>query len=569
MVHRAVVAAMSVAAGLPAQAGPAQAGAGYCVLPDHSQQSAPSGAYLIDTASSLDWIHPNPPPAAPEPTESERLDFAGFPNVSALDTIGRDGAPAQKVITTYTTNVDKVVTLTNAASVSADGGLTFGPSSQTPLRESPIELHDGRYFATEYYLARTDPHTARLGVLTSSSLDDEEGWVRSEATLSTPGDLLHGGAAHGAPVQLADGTILITAYARYGHTGTYQAEVYASGDGGRTFARRGVIAEPSAEFVYNEAALEQTLDGSLLAVLRRDGGPYSTLHQSRSTDGGRTWSPVREVRFTGQDCVVRGVAPRLLLTPGGVLVLSAGRPDNWMAVSPDGLGEEWLEPRVTYHNRDGIWDTHGSSGYTGLAAVGAHRLIQVFDNCKLPGVNPDGLLNETTCPAHGLFEYGGWYAVKRLLFTVATPGGGRRLDLAALRHSGRLRIETTMRWSSPYRPRARPSGAIDGSTGYWSSAVAAGRGRYVLHLGRRHHLSRIGLSLRPGHPAGARVYVSDDGRSWGEPVVTITGRTDHALRYDEIGRAARHVKIVVEPTSGCDPEIGRECGILNEVELYS
>ncbi|MEV4174635.1 exo-alpha-sialidase [Nonomuraea sp. NPDC049709] len=566
-VTRAVVAALSMAAGLPAHPGPVQAGANYCVLPEHSQQSARSGPYLIDTASSLDWIHPNPPPAAREPTDSERLDFAGFPNVSALDVTGPRGAPEQKVISTFTTNVDKVVTLTNSAAVSEDGGLTFGPAGATPLRESPVELLDGRFFATEYYLTRTGPHTAKLGVLTSSALEDGESWLRSEATLTTPGDLLPGGAAHGAPIQLADGTILITAYARYTGTGAYQSEIYASADGGRTFERRGVIAAPPPGLAYNETAVEETLDGSLLAVLRRDGEPYSTLHQSRSTDAGRTWSPVRELRFAGQDCVVRGVAPRLLLTPGGVLVLSSGRPDNWLAVSPDGLGEEWLEPRVTYHNRDGVWDTHGSSGYTGLAAVGPHRIIQVFDNCKLPGVRPDGLLDETACPAHGRFEHGGWYAVKRLLFTVATAG--TRLDLAELRRRGDLRISTTMRWSSRQRPRTRPGGALDGSTGYWSSAVSRGPGRYVLHFDRRRVISRIGLSLRPGHPAGARVYVSADGRSWGDPVVTIKNRVDHALRYDEIGRTARHVKIVVDPARDCDPEIGRTCGMLNEVELYS
>ncbi|MEV0612426.1 exo-alpha-sialidase [Nonomuraea sp. NPDC050404] len=561
---RAVVVAMSVAAGLPAHPGPAQAGGGYCVLPDHSPES---GGNLIDTASFLDWIHPNPPPEEREPTATQRLDFAGFPNVSALDVTGPGGAPAQKVIATYTTNVDRVVSLNSDAAVSDDGGRTFGPASPTPLRESPIELHDGRFFATEYYPDRTGPHTAVLGVLTSSALDGES-WLRSEATLSTPdGDLLPGGAAHGAPVQLADGTILITLYARYARTGTYQAEVYASRDGGRRFERRGVIAEPEPGFAYTEAAIEQAVDGSLVAVLRRDGGPYATLRQSRSLDGGRTWSPVRELRFAGMDCVARGVAPRLLLMPGGVLVLSAGRPDNWLAVSPDGLGEEWLQPQVTYHNRDGVWDTHGSSGYTGLAAVGTHRLIQVFDNCKLAGVRPDGHLDETACPAHGLFEHGGWYAIKRLLFDVRTPG--TRLDLAGLRKRGDLRISTTMRWSSRERPRTRPRGALDGGTGYWSSAVAKGRGQYVLSLHKPYPLRRIGLSLRPGRPAGARVYVSMDGRSWGEPVVTIKNRTDHALRYDEIGRTARHVKIVTSPTTDCDREIGRTCSMLNEVELYS
>lgn len=563
-VPRAMVAAMSVAAGLPAVHSPARAEGGYCVLPDRPPQSGP---YLIDTASFLDWIHPYPPPVTPEPSASERLDFAGFPNVSALDVTGPRNRPATKVIATYTTNVDRVVTLTNEASVSQDGGRTFGPSSQTPLRESPIELHDGRFFATEYYPARTGPHTAHLGVLTSSALDDGESWLRSQATLVTPGDLLPGGAAHGTPVQLADGTILITVYARYAPTGAYQSEVYASSDGGRRFERRGVIAVPEPGFAFNEAALQQAADGSLVAVLRHDGGRYSTLHQSRSTDGGRTWSPPAGLRFAGHDCVVRGVAPRLLLMPGGALVLSAGRPDNWLAISPDGLGHEWREPWVTFHNRDGVWPARGSSGYTGLAAVGPHRLIQVFDNCKLPGVGPDGLLDESTCPAHGRFEHGGWYAIKRLLFDVATPG--TRLDLAELRRRGDLRVSTDMRWTSRLRPRTNPGGALDGSTGYWSSAVSIGRGRYVLHLDRSYPLSRIGLSLRPGHPAGARVYVSADGRSWGEPVVTIKDRTDYALRYDEIGRTARHVKIVTEPSAGCDPEIGRTCAVLNEVELYT
>ncbi|MEU5863380.1 hypothetical protein ABZ815_19580 [Nonomuraea sp. NPDC047529] len=67
--------------------------------------------------------------------------------------------------------------------------------------------------------------------------------------------------------------------------------------------------------------------------MRKDGGTYSTLAWSRSTDEGRTWSAVRDLQLSGQSCTVRGVAPRLLLMPNGVLVLSAGRPDNWLAIS--------------------------------------------------------------------------------------------------------------------------------------------------------------------------------------------------------------------------------------------
>ncbi|MGW2149414.1 sialidase family protein [Nonomuraea bangladeshensis] len=566
-VPRAVVAAVVATSALPVTTGSPQAGGGYCALPDDSQVSPPN---LIATASSLGWIHPNPPPARREPSDLERLDFAGFPNVSVLDVAGPDGRTAQKVITTFTTNVDKVVTLTSEAAVSTDGGVTFGPSAATPLRESPIELLDGSYFATEYYQKRTGPHTARLGVLTSDAADDGEDWLRSAATLRTPDELLSGGAAHGTPVQLADGTILITVYTRYRDTGAYQAEVYASADGGRTFERRGVIARPEeAGYAYTEAALAQVMDGSLLAVIRRDGGTYATLSQARSTDGGRTWTPPAGLRFAGRDCVVRGVAPRLLLMPGGTLVLSAGRPDNWLAVSRDGLGQEWQQPRVTYHNRDGVWDAHGSSGYTGVAALGPHRLIQVFDNCKIAGVRPDHSLDETACPAHGRFEQGGWYAIKRGLYDVAPPAPGR-LDLAGLLRRGDLKIATTMRWTGRGRPHTRPEAALDGSTGYWSSAVAAGGpGEYVLHLDRQYRFTMAGLSLRPGHPAGARVYVSRDGREWGKPVLTIHDRTDYALRHEAIAAKGRHVKIVVDRSDDCDREIGPSCAMLNEIELYA
>ncbi|RSN06722.1 hypothetical protein DMB42_26050 [Nonomuraea sp. WAC 01424] len=565
-VPRAALAVVFLAAGLPAVHGVARTGETFCRLPEFTGKSVPDGPYLTDTDVSPRWIYPYPAPDEREPSSEQRLDFAGFPSVAALDTVGRDGAPARKLLVTYTTNVDRVVTLTNEAAVSEDGGVTFGPSNRTPLREAPIELHDGGLLALEYYLRRTGPGTATLGVLTSRSPDDE-GWVRREATVTSPDEQADGGAAHGLPIQLADGTILFTAYIRQGGTGSYQPEVFASEDGGRTFARRGVITPPDPPYVYNEGALAQTLDGTLLAVLRRDGVPPSTLHQSRSSDGGRTWSPVQPLRIEGQDCLVRGVAPRLLLMPDGVLVLSAGRPHNWLAIAPDGIGEEWRRQTVTYRNSDGVRDVHGSSGYTAIAAVGPHRLVQVFDNCKLPGVNSDGLLNETACPAHGKFENGGWYAIKRRLFTVVTPGPGL-LDLAALQRGGALKLDTDMRWTTPAHPRTGPAGAFDGSTDYWSGAVATGPGRYVLHLDRPYAINRIGISLRPGHAASARVYVSADGRSWGRPAVTIGDRTDYAMRYHTVDRTGAHVMIVTEPTRDCDPEIGDSCSMLNELELY-
>jgi hypothetical protein len=192
----------------------------------------------------------------------------------------------------------------------------------------------------------------------------------------------------------------------------------------------------------------------------------------------------------------------------------------------------------------------------------------VFDNCKLPGVSANGTLNESTCPASGRFENGSWYAVKRRHLDILTPGAGK-IDLASKYRRGELTLDTNMTWADAARPRVRPDGAFDGSTNYWSSAVSQGPGEYVMHLDRDYTLSRIGLSLRPGHAASARVYVSKDGQNWGEPVATVTGRTDYALRYQPVTATGRHVKIVTDATPGCDAEIGDSCAVLNEAELYS
>ena len=166
-------------------------------------------------------------------------------------------------------------------------------------------------------------------------------------------------------------------------------------------------------------------------------------------------------------------------------------------------------------------------------------LLQVFDNCKLPGLLPGGGLNETACPDSGLFEHGSWYGIRHRTIDLPEPAPGR-LDLAALHRSGALTVESTMTWSSPSRPRTRAEGAFDGSTAYWSGAVAAGGpGTLTLGFGKRQRFTRLGLSLRPGHPASARVYVSDDGVSWGEPVATVTDRTDYALRHRDVRPAGQ------------------------------
>ena len=42
--------------------------------------------------------------------------------------------------------------------------------------------------------------------------------------------------------------------------------------------------------------------------------------------------------------------PVLHLLPSGLLTLTFGRPDNWIAVSPDGSGRAFEQAQLTYQN---------------------------------------------------------------------------------------------------------------------------------------------------------------------------------------------------------------------------
>jgi len=100
---------------------------------------------------------------------------------------------------------------------------------------------------------------------------------------------------------------------------------------------------------YGEADLAVLANGDLLCVMRT--GSYAPMFQSRSTDGGRTWStPIN----TGWP----GVKPRLRLLPNGVLACAAGRgayghPQvTHVMLSLDGTGKHWEYP-FAFHTGPG------------------------------------------------------------------------------------------------------------------------------------------------------------------------------------------------------------------------
>lgn len=100
---------------------------------------------------------------------------------------------------------------------------------------------------------------------------------------------------------------------------------------------------------FVEADLAILPDGDILCVMRT--GSYSPMFQSRSNDGGRTWSTPASTGW-------QGVKPRLQVLPNGLLACAAGRgayghPQITHAMlSLDGTGRRWECP-FAFHTGPG------------------------------------------------------------------------------------------------------------------------------------------------------------------------------------------------------------------------
>jgi hypothetical protein len=130
------------------------------------------------------------------------------------------------------------------------------------------------------------------------------------------------------------------------------------------------IGDPNAEGVdFTESDLLRLPDGSLLTVIRQDGGWPMYLYQSKSTDGGQTWSRPRPM-------VACGVRPRLRRLSNGVVACSYGRVTEGRSLgdqivfSVDG-GETWTSPTVIFNGP--------STGYTSILETSPNELLYVYD----------------------------------------------------------------------------------------------------------------------------------------------------------------------------------------------
>lgn len=498
--------------------------------------------------------------------------IAGAPGATASDVVGPDGQPQRKVTVSWAANQDVASATPMPFVVSSfDGGYTFTSGVTTVGPQGAVGyLRDGSQIAIGFTpTAVLSDHSVRLSMNVSTDLGKT--WRVSEATFTTdkvfdPTKFNRGMRVNTRQIVIRpDGSLLMTYYTTYQGDATHRVELARSTDNGKTWNRLSTMAGGGSQTrPFNETDIAYTVDGDLVAVNRTNDG----LWTERSTDDGTTWSTPAELDIATASGdpfpATVGVQPTLRLLPNGIMTLRFGRPDNWLAISPDGSGRQWRQAQTVYVNHPQVLAAyqrnHGSSGNGSTAVVAANRLIVTGDNCA----------NSWGCPGNESgYTVDDKYRIWKRFVDVVGPGAGK-IDLLGLYQHGKIKISTDLTGKDPNFPQMRPVAAIDGSTDWASSAVvrqpAGHPGTYTVTLDHAYTLTTAGLSLHPGLPSSATVEVSSGGSPWTKVVDTGT-ITSYALRYFPIsGVKADRVRITVHDLN---TENGRAATFLNEIELYS
>jgi len=493
--------------------------------------------------------------------------IAGNPSLDTFDEVDQAGLPRKRAQLFWGSNEDVASAASQVSMVNSyDGGFSFTSGvTQSSGSGWYLKLRDGSILGVEFIPdSVVDTHTAKL--VTRRSTDGGKTWRRDLATFTTdgtfnPAKFDRGIRVHRDIFYATDGSLLMSYYTSYVGDPLFRSELARSTDNGRTWRRYATIATQTDNRSMGESGVTRAANGDLVAVHRTALGATSTtdwLYTNRSSDDGKTWTTPKPLQVTtanGEPRPPTGVMPVLRLLPNGIMTLTWGRPDNWMAISPDGLGNSFEQAQLTYVNYPRVNQpfqrTHGSSGNGAHGVVAANRVLVVGDNCA-----PSWGCPETDAG----FHTDGNYRVWKKFVDVVGPGVGK-IDLLGKYAKKKVTVATTMDAHVPRLPELGPLGPLDGSTEWAASAVGKHKtGTYTVTLDRTYRLTKAGLSLHPGQPSAATVEVSTDGTAW-QPVVRTGDITSYALKYYDIdGVAARYVRVTVTD---------RQAAFLNELELYS
>jgi hypothetical protein len=269
--------------------------------------------------------------------------------------------------------------------VSQDGGRTWQRHAHAFPR--PNVLPDGTLIGTTY---RALPVEGKPGEYSGSLFRSEDGGKTVQGPIPTRvlvpqaraalGHSHHVGPLFGRSiVQRDDGSLISSMYGwfkgdtepdRYRSGGTMRRSyICESADGGTTWTYLSTVAyEPFlGNEGYSELVIRRLPNADILAIVRTGGNSNAgwqdnPLMVSRSTDGGKTWSPVQR---TG----VEGVWPDLCVMSDGTLVCSTGRPGAMIMFSLDN-GKTWTDHTPI--------DGERYSGYTSVCEVEPGELVVAY-----------------------------------------------------------------------------------------------------------------------------------------------------------------------------------------------
>lgn len=315
--------------------------------------------------------------------------IAGNAFADAVDGVDSQGNHTRTVLMSWQANedvpaADSLRTLIR----SDDGGRTFPSGHTEGISGFYRKLRTGDLLGVEFIPTRViDGHHAEL--LQKRSSDGGRTW-RTESSIFTTDKTINearmnrGLRIHRDLLEDADGNLLMGYYTNNTEDSSGGSEIAISTDQGRSWQRRATVFQGAGGRTFNESAIAWARNGDLVAVVRSHlGSDLSQLHTARSTDQGRSWSspvPLNLATASGEPAPRTGVMPVLDLLPNGVMTLSFGRPDNWIAVSPDGLGHTFEQAQTTYVNYPeqniGTWQRwHGSSGNGAHAVVASNKIL--------------------------------------------------------------------------------------------------------------------------------------------------------------------------------------------------
>jgi hypothetical protein len=272
---------------------------------------------------------------------------------------------------------------------SDDHGKTWrpGPGMGTNF----LELPDGELLGLGFNTRKVADGVFEVPLLRSK--DGGKTFAAGTARLNIPegtggtgddGKYYEGPPVDHAMVQCRDGSLLAAMYG-YFRTDTvlcpafppewklykYRTWVMRSTDHGATWDYWATVAyDPEVGIEsFCEADLLPLPNGDLLCFMRTggSGGKYTPLYLATSHDDGKTWDKPRPIAD-------RGVWPNACRMQNGVLVVTYGRLDNWLAFSLDD-GKTWTG-HTCFHQGP-------TTSYNSVEEVEPGRLLVVYDRQAL------------------------------------------------------------------------------------------------------------------------------------------------------------------------------------------